>query len=231
MANRKVSAILVAAGKGKRMGANINKQYIQLKGKPIVAHTLSVFEKSAMIDEVILVVGKEEVAYCRKHILEEYRFKKVTTIVPGGEERRDSVYQGLRAITAQPDLVVVHDGARPFVTEAMLQESLEEASKIGAAILGVPVKDTIKVVDENGQVVSTPSRESLWAVQTPQVFRFQLLLEAHNHGELKEMTDDAMLVEALGHPVKVIRGSYENIKITTPDDLLLAEEILKKGEF
>ncbi|GAB6085533.1 2-C-methyl-D-erythritol 4-phosphate cytidylyltransferase [Alkaliphilus crotonatoxidans] len=230
MGKIKTTAIIVAAGKGTRMGANINKQYIQLLGKPLLAHTLSVFERSPLVEEIILVVGKDEIPYCQIHIVEGYRFKKVSRIVEGGKERRESVYKGLLAAESFPELVVVHDGARPFLTEAMLQEVLREAKEVGAAILAVPVKDTIKVVDEKQLVVSTPFRESLWAVQTPQAFRYSLLKDAHCQGQLPGITDDAMLVEALGHPVKVVMGSYSNLKITTPEDLLLAEEIIKKGE-
>lgn len=231
MQKPKVTAILVAAGKGTRMGANINKQYIELQKKPIIAHTLGVFQQAPLIDKIILVVGEKEIDFCKKNIVDKYDINKVSAIVKGGKERTDSVYNGLRAIDEACDVVVIHDGARPFVTEGMLAAAISTAKDMGAAIIGVPVKDTIKVINEDMQVANTPAREFLWAIQTPQAFNFSLLKGAYEQrAQFHGLTDDAMLLEKLGYPVKVLMGSYENIKITTPDDLLLAQEILKKGE-
>ncbi|KJF26038.1 2-C-methyl-D-erythritol 4-phosphate cytidylyltransferase [Clostridium aceticum] len=223
-------AIIVAAGKGKRMGRELNKQYILLENKPIVAYTLEVFEESEHVDEVILVVGENEMSFAQDNIIEKYGFKKIKQVVSGGKERQDSVYRGLLAIKEQCEIVVIHDGARPFLEKELLKKAVETAENIGAAIIAVPVKDTIKVVSEEMEVIDTPNRSLMWAVQTPQVFRYALLKEAY--GRLIEeglcATDDAMVVEKYGHTVKVIQGNYENIKITTPEDLVVAEGILRK---
>ncbi|MBU5678162.1 2-C-methyl-D-erythritol 4-phosphate cytidylyltransferase [Alkaliphilus sp. MSJ-5] len=225
----KTSAIIVAAGKGRRMGREYNKQYILLGNKPIVAHTIEVFEDSSLIDEIILVVGKGEVDLVKQIIIEKYNFKKVISIVEGGERRQDSVYNGLRAIDNNCNIVLIHDGARPFITNNIIEEGIEVANKTGACIAAVPVKDTIKVSNESMDVVNTPNRETLWAVQTPQAFKYQLVMNAYEKLQNSniEATDDAMIIERLGYTVKIIKGSYENIKITTPEDLILGEGILK----
>jgi len=226
----KISAIIVAAGKGRRMGKDYNKQYIILGDKPIVAHTLEVFEQNSLIDEIILVVGKDEIALVKQDVIEKYNFKKVVSIIEGGNQRQDSVYNGLSAINNECDIVLVHDGARPFVTDNIIEEGINVANDAGACIAAVPVKDTIKVVNANMDVVNTPARETLWAIQTPQVFKYKLLMNAYEKLQNSDMkvTDDAMLIEALGHTVKIINGSYENIKITTPEDLIVGEGILKE---
>jgi len=225
----KISAIIVAAGKGRRMGRDYNKQYILLRNKPIVAHTIEVFENSSLIDEIILVVGKGEVDLVKQIIIEKYNFKKVISIVEGGERRQDSVYNGLRAIDNNCNIVLIHDGARPFITNDIIEEGIDVANKTGACIAAVPVKDTIKVSNESMDVVDTPNRETLWAVQTPQVFKYELVMNAYEKIQNSniEATDDAMIVEKLGYTVKIIKGSYENIKITTPEDLILGEGIFK----
>ncbi|SDL27102.1 2-C-methyl-D-erythritol 4-phosphate cytidylyltransferase [Natronincola ferrireducens] len=228
----KVVAIVVAAGKGKRMGNDFNKQYILLKNKPIIAHTLEVFEKSNVIDEVILVVGKEEIDFNQEKIIKRYGFQKISKVIAGGRERQDSVYQGLVEVPKDCDIVVIHDGARPFVKEAMLINSIKTAEVKGAAVIGVPVKDTIKKVKDTLEVMETPERKYLWSIQTPQVFRYELIRKAYEAvigGDIL-VTDDAMAVEMLGHPVKIVEGSYENIKITTPEDLIMGERILQKEE-
>lgn len=228
----KISVIIAAAGKGKRMGKGYNKQYILLGDKPIVAHTIEVFENMDLIDEIILVVGKGETGSAEKDIIYKYNFKKVVKIVEGGAERGDSVYNGLKSVNTNCDMVLVHDGVRPFIAENIIEKSIETAKDAGACAVAVRVKDTIKVVKKNMEVDYTPDRDALWAVQTPQTFRYRLLLEAYEklRGGSLRVTDDAMLIERLGHAVKIIEGDYENIKITTPEDLILGEGILKKRE-
>lgn len=226
----KVSVIIVAAGKGRRMGRNYNKQYILLEEKPILAHTIEVFESSSYIDEIILVVGKNEVNLVQENIVEKYSFKKIVSIVEGGAERQDSVYNGLQEVSSDCSIVLVHDGARPFLRNEIIEEGIQVAKKSDACIVAVPVKDTIKVINENMEVVETPNRETLWAVQTPQIFKYTLLQEAYKKAKVSKLkvTDDAMLVESLGYPIKIIQGDYENIKITTPEDLILGQGILEK---
>ncbi len=227
---QKVSAIIVAAGKGKRMEQNYNKQYIHLEGKPIVAHTLQHFEDHPEIDEIVIVVGEGEVEFCRENIVEKYNLSKVKIIVEGGKERYHSVYNGIKAVSKACEVVLIHDGARPFVTGEIINESIASANAYGCSIVGMPVKDTIKIINEEGFVKDTPKRENLWLVQTPQTFKKEIILQAHQKREIENLsvTDDAMLVEALGGRVKMIRGSYENIKITTPEDLEIGQAILKR---
>ncbi len=228
----KTSVIIAAAGRGKRMGRDYNKQYIFLKDKPIVAHTIKIFENINLIDEIILVVGKGEIDLVRKDIIYKYNFKKVASIVEGGAERQDSVYNGLRAVNTDCSIVLIHDGARPFVTGNIIEKGIGIAKDVGACVVAVRVKDTIKIVNKNMEVDYTPNRDTLWAVQTPQIFRYQLLLKAYEKLQIDniKVTDDSMLVEKSGHIVKIIEGSYENIKITTPEDLILGEGILRKRE-
>lgn len=223
-----VAAIIVAAGQGTRMKTGVNKQYLLLKGKPILAHTLQTFEKCEAINEIIVVVGKTERAKCLQEIIKPYRYKKVKKIVIGGATRQQSMYNGLRAVTPHTDIVITHDGARPLVHQQTLMESIEETLIHKATIVGVPVKDTIKMINQKGFVHSTPKRDLLWTVQTPQSFSYHLIMEAHQkaHEEGFIGTDDATLVERIGHPIKIIKGKYGNIKITTPEDLIMAEAIL-----
>ncbi|MBI5484073.1 MAG: 2-C-methyl-D-erythritol 4-phosphate cytidylyltransferase [Deltaproteobacteria bacterium] len=230
MAAYKSIALIPAAGMGKRMGASINKQYLLLDGLPIVARTISVFEKSPLIDAIYLVIPADEIPYCREHVVEACGFKKVVAIVPGGKERQNSVMNGLnamRAVVADNDVILIHDGVRPLVTEAMLCESIEVASRRDGALVAVPVKDTIKSV-RDGVVQDTPLRENLWQAQTPQAFRFGLIHAAHLAAEADGFTgtDDASLIERRGGEVCIVRGDYRNIKITTPEDLVLAEAFL-----
>ncbi len=224
-------AVIPAAGMGKRMGASINKQYLLLKGKPIVAHTLQLFQDSPAISGIILVIPADEIPYCREEVVERFSLSKVIEIVPGGKERQHSVMNGLSVLkryAGDEDVVVIHDGVRPFIDEKMLQESIALASEGSGALTGVPVKDTIKVV-ENGFVIDTPDRSALWHAQTPQSFRYGLILQMHEMAAQEGFlgTDDCSLLERYGEKVRIITGSYRNIKITTPEDLLLAEEFIK----
>ncbi|KNF07990.1 2-C-methyl-D-erythritol 4-phosphate cytidylyltransferase IspD [Gottschalkia purinilytica] len=226
--NKYVSVIIVAAGMGKRMKSNINKQYILLKDKPILAYTIDRFDKSSLVDEIIVVTRKEEIAYCEKEIVKKYKFKKVTKIIAGGEERQNSVYNGLKETNKICDVVLIHDGVRPFIKNTDIKNNIEGAIEYGACVTGVPVKDTIKVVDEDNNIVDTPNRSKLWAVHTPQSFVYDMIMSAHEESIRRNIfaTDDSMLVEKLGYKVKIIHGTYNNIKITTPEDLKFAETIL-----
>ncbi|MDA5110152.1 MULTISPECIES: 2-C-methyl-D-erythritol 4-phosphate cytidylyltransferase [Brevibacillus] len=219
--------VIVAAGSGRRMGAERNKVWLPLGGEPILAHTVRLFAAHPEIGEVVLVVSERDHADVLAWLKRE---KLKLTVALGGAERQDSVRSGLAALSPNCSYVLVHDAARPFVTREQISELIRQVRRDQATIMAVPVKDTIKVVGANGKVQSTPARESLWAVQTPQAFRVSLLREAHQAAleAGKTGTDDAMLVEWLGHPVTVMPGSYENIKITTPDDLWLGEEILRR---
>ena len=232
------TAIVLAAGAGKRMQSVVAKQYMLLDGKPILWYALNAFEKSEHIQQVILVVGAGEIPFCREEIVEKFGFTKVKKIVEGGAERYLSVWEGLKCLSPQEgNYVFVHDGARPFVTEAIIQNAYEAVKEYGACVVGMPVKDTIKIVDEEDFAVQTPNRKTLWAVQTPQVFEELLIYKSYeevvlNLEELKargvEITDDAMVVETVSNrKVKLIKGSYENIKITTPEDILVAQSFLK----
>jgi 2-C-methyl-D-erythritol 4-phosphate cytidylyltransferase len=223
-------ALIPAAGMGKRMGASINKQYLLLNGLPIVARTIAVFENSPLIDAIYLVIPAEEIPYCREHVIAVCGFHKITAIIAGGKERQNSVMNGLNAMRDgmdDDDIIVIHDGVRPFVTETMLQESIATAGFRDGALAAVPVKDTIKIV-RSGVVVDTPARETLWQAQTPQTFRFSTIYNAHLKAAEAGFigTDDASLVERCGGTVGIVAGSYRNIKITTPEDLILAEALL-----
>lgn len=226
----KNAAIIVAGGSGKRMGTAIKKQFIKLKDKEILAYTIEAFNKVDEIDEIIVVTGKEDIEKVRKEIIERYQFKKVKRVVAGGKERQDSVYNGLIAVSAETSYVMIHDGARPFISEVIIKKALQETKDYKATIVAMPVKDTIKLVDkEQGVVEETPDREKLWMVQTPQTFEKELLLNAYKQAEERQLqvTDDSMIVEAYGHKVHVVLGEYTNIKITTPEDLVIGESILE----
>lgn len=221
----KWSVIIVAAGQGKRMGTVESKQYLHIQNKPILVHTLERFEQVDYISDIILVVGKADVTRCEQW-KEQYNLTKVNTIVAGGSERQHSVHIGLAY--AQTNYVMVHDGVRPFVSLQAIEACTTKAEQTGAAVLAVPVKDTIKQVDESGTIVATPDRKSLWAIQTPQAFRRDWLIEAHERAAKDNFigTDDAMIVEWIGKQVVVVEGEYTNIKITTPEDLPWAEHLL-----
>ncbi len=224
----RVCAIIASAGKGSRMGTGTKKQYLLLRGRHILAHTISVFESCPSVHDIVLVVPEGEVGLCEDEIVKPSGFSKVRKIVEGGRERQDSVRKGLSAAQGC-DIVMIHDGVRPFVTEELIKDVLAAASRWGAAIPGIPVRDTVKTVDGEGLVVRTLDREALRLIQTPQAFRKELIMEAHRKA-LEEgvlSTDDSALVERLGRPVAVVEGSWKNIKITTRDDLELAELIME----
>ena len=231
MTGYKSFALIPAAGMGKRMGASINKQYLQLDGMPIVARTIAVFENSPLINGIMLVIPEEEIPYCREHVVNAYGFTKVIDIVAGGKERQNSVMNGLKALeqhASANDIILIHDGVRPFITPQIIEESIKIAGTREGALVAVPVKDTIKRAI-NGLVIDTPDRESLWQAQTPQAFQFDLIYQAHSKAleDAFTGTDDASLIERLGGAVRILRGDYRNIKITTPEDLVLAEAFLK----
>lgn len=224
-----ISAVVVAAGKGSRMNSNASKQYLSLVDKPVLVHTLESFEHQVEITEVVLVCSSGDVSLC-KELIDTYSLQKVKQIVPGGEERQDSVYAGLKAATGE--FVLIHDGVRPFVSDRLIHKLIHEVQHKDAAVLAVPVKDTIKIVNDQWEVVSTPLRKSLWAIQTPQAFRMSIIKEAYRHAAEQGYrgTDDASLVEFMGLPVHIVHGDYENIKITTPEDLWFAEALIRKRE-
>ncbi|AUN12829.1 2-C-methyl-D-erythritol 4-phosphate cytidylyltransferase [[Clostridium] sordellii] len=221
--------IIVAAGTGSRMKKDINKQFIKLDNKEIIAYTIDKFYINNEIDDIVVVIKKDEEDYFKENILEKYNFKNIK-IAYGGEERQDSVYNGIQKLDKNCEVVLVHDGARPFVTEEIINNSIQEAKKHNAVVVGVKVKDTIKVVGEEGNIVDTPNRKYLWSVQTPQVFKYDIITKAYEnaYNENYYGTDDAMLVEKIGYDVKMIEGSYDNIKITTQEDLNFGEQILRK---
>jgi 2-C-methyl-D-erythritol 4-phosphate cytidylyltransferase len=225
----KTVAIIVAGGVGKRIGeGNLPKQFLKLGDKPILAHTIEKFESCELIDEIILVVPEEYLGYCSQAIVDRYSFSKIKKVVAGGEERQDSVYKGLKACANNTLLVAIHDGVRPFISQEKISESIKLCQVKKAVILAVPVKDTIKRV-EDGSVITTLDREKLWLVQTPQVFEYKLILDAYEKAKEDDFvgTDDSVLVERMGYEVTVLEGEYENIKITTAEDLIIAEKILE----
>ena len=226
--NSKVCALIPAAGKGRRMVHSVKKPYLKLAQKPILAHTIQRFEQNSAVDAIFVIVDRADFDECRAAVLRSYPFTKVQALVEGGETRQMSVYNGLCALSEDVDFVIVHDGVRPFVTDEVIFACLTAADECGAAVAAVPVKDTIKVANEDSFIVETPARDRLWAVQTPQVFRKSLLEEAHQAAHARQMTatDDASLVEQLGFPVKLVKGSYANLKITTPIDLRVAEVLI-----
>lgn len=224
----KCTAIVLAAGQGKRMNSKIQKQFLEVKGYPVLYYSLKVFQESPLIDEMILVTGENVLSYCREKIVDKYGFTKVKKILPGGKERYDSVYAGLLACE-DCDFVFIHDGARPFISEEILERGLEGVRETGACVVGMPSKDTVKLA-ENGFVKETPERSSVWTIQTPQIFSYSLIRKAHENIRRKDMsgiTDDAMVVEQeTGAKIRLATGSYQNIKITTPEDLAIAESFL-----
>lgn len=223
-----ISAVIVAAGKGTRMNMEINKQYIEVCGKPILARTLQIFEECRIINEVVLVVNESDILYCKQNIVDEFDFTKVKVLVAGGEQRQNSVYNGLLEVDKKCDIILIHDGARPLVNEESIVECIKAANEIGAACVAVPVKDTIKRADENNFVLETLDRSTLWSIQTPQAFKYDLILEAHRKALQDGFigTDDAVLVERLGYRLKLVMGGYDNIKITTKEDIAIAEAII-----
>ena len=220
----KVGAVIVAAGRSQRMGG-VDKMTAQLGGEPLLARVIDVFEGCNLIDQIVIVLNKQNLERCRKLVAEQ-GWTKVTDVCPGGKRRQDSVVAGLSQLD-DCQWVVIHDGARPLLTEDLIYQGLTQARETGAAVAAVPVTDTIKVAGDDRLVRQTPPRRNLWAVQTPQVFRFDIIAEAYRQAR-GEVTDDASLVEQLGYRVKLYIGSYDNIKVTTPDDLALAELLWQK---
>jgi 2-C-methyl-D-erythritol 4-phosphate cytidylyltransferase len=226
----KVTALIPAAGMGRRMGKAVAKQFLPLGDKPMLAHTLLVFQRAPEIDEIIPILSGEDMELCLRDVIEQYHITKVKTLVVGGKERQDSVANGLQKVGKDSSIVLVHDGVRPFVTNEMIKGSIDRAKKGECIAVGVPIKDTIKEVDDKRIVRRTLERNMLWAIQTPQTFPIKILRHAYEESYKNRTygTDDATLVERAGGTVHVLMGSYDNIKITTPEDLILAEEILKR---
>jgi 2-C-methyl-D-erythritol 4-phosphate cytidylyltransferase len=224
----KTIAIIVAGGVGKRIKGDLPKQFLKLGDRPILAHTIEKFERCELIDEIILVVPEEYLGYCSHAIVDPHSFRKIHKIVGGGKERQDSVQLGLKACPRPTSIVAIHDGVRPLILPERISESIKLCRQMKAVILAVPVKDTIKRV-ENGSVVTTLDREKLWLVQTPQVFEYELILRAYQKAGEDDFvaTDDSILVERLGCNVAVLEGDYENIKITTAEDLIIAGRLIE----
>lgn len=220
--------VIVAAGTGSRMKMGINKQFIKLEGKEIIAYTIEKFYNNSNIEDIVVVVKEDESEFFKKEILDKYNFKNIK-IAYGGKERQDSVYNGLKSLDKKCDVVLIHDGARPFVSDKIIYNCIEEVKEHKAIVVGVPVKDTIKIIDNDKNIVDTPNRSVLWAVQTPQTFDYNILIDAYKDAFKSGFygTDDAMLVERIGYKVKMVEGSYNNIKITTKEDLSVGSQILK----
>ena len=225
-------AVIVSAGKGHRFKEGTKKQFLPLSGKPILAHTLGPFEASPLIRSIYLVVPPEDMDYCLREVIEKYQYGKISQIVPGGRTRQESAKNGIDAVPGDSDIISIHDGVRPFVTKEMIEDSVHGALRFEAVVIAVPVKDTIKMVQPDGTILQTLERESLWQVQTPQTFRASVIREAYLRAVRDGFvgTDDASLVERLGAKVHVLPGSYANIKITTPEDLILAHFIVQQTE-
>jgi 2-C-methyl-D-erythritol 4-phosphate cytidylyltransferase len=227
----KTIALITAAGKGQRMNSEIPKQYLFLGDKPILVHTLQIFEECPAIDGIYLIVPQDQLTMVQKDLIEKYHFKKVLKLVRGGKMRQLSVWNGLQAIRSGCSIVVVHDGVRPFISCRLIKKSIEEAQKNGAAVVGVPAKDTVKRIVKGNKVQTLP-REEIWLAQTPQSFQFSLLKRAYQKAQQEDLvgTDDASLVENLGHSITLIKGDYSNLKITTPEDLVWAESFFAIGK-
>lgn len=225
----KAVAVIVSAGKGQRFMNGKKKQFYFLADKPILAHTLDKFETCPLVHSILLVVGQDDMDYCLKEIVEKYQYQKISQIVPGGKRRQESVKNGIEALAKDAEIVVIHDGVRPFVTREMIEESIYSAQRFGAVVMAMPVKDTIKMAHANGTVLQTLDRESLWQIQTPQTFQAHVIKEAYQKATEDGFvgTDDASLVERMGIKVHILPGSYTNIKITTPEDLILANLFLR----
>ena len=223
-----VSCIVAAGGKGTRMGADINKIFLEISGVPVLAYTLHALNKCEYIDEIILVTAECDILGCHD-IVREFGIDKVKTITQGGATRQESVRNGLLSISENADIIMVHDAARPLVTNEHLEEVIKAANEFGAAALGVPEKNTLKQIDENGFISHTIDRSAVYAIHTPQVFSSEIMRRMYENGNehLSSATDDCMLAEMLGEKIKIVEDSYENIKITTKDDLVLAEQILE----
>ncbi len=223
-----ISAVILAGGKGKRMNSTISKQFIELKGKPIIYYTIKKFNDNKQIDNIVVVLSAEEIEYFKENVLKKYDIR-VDKIIAGGVERQDSVYNGLKSLeNSETDVVLIHDGARPFISDRIINEGIKYAKIYGASAPGVMPKDTIKIKDESNFSINTPNRETLVAIQTPQVFNFNEILECHKKVKLDKLivTDDTMVIENFGKKVYLYDGEYTNIKVTTPEDLILAEKLI-----
>jgi len=223
-----ISAIILAGGKGKRMNSSISKQFIEIKGKPIIYYTIKKFNDNKKIDNIVIVLSEDEIEYFKENVLNKYELK-VDKIVIGGAERQDSVYNGLKSLeNSETDIVLIHDGARPFISDKIIDDGIKYATIYGACAPGVMPKDTIKIKGEGNFSVDTPNRDRLVAIQTPQVFKFKEILECHKKVKIEKVvvTDDTMVVERYGNKVYLYNGEYTNIKVTTPEDLILGEKLI-----
>ncbi len=240
MERKHCTAVVLAAGKGTRMGTSVAKQYLDLGGRPVVAYALEAFEQSPLIDDILLMVGEGQQEYCEKELVQRYGWKKVKKICVGGRERYESVCRAIEVLMESPEIgnrdgyVFIHDGARPFLTEDIIRRTFQAVQQYQACVAGMPVKDTIKLTDAQGNIVQSPDRSLVWQAQTPQAFSVPLLAEAFRRlmeGDPSGITDDAMVVESqMGTAVRMVEGSYQNIKITTPEDLAVAESILRSRQ-
>ena len=229
------AAIVLSAGRGSRMKSDVPKQYMDLNGKPVIYYSLKAFEENGF-SSIVLVCGKDDVEYCQKEIVEKYNLTSVKAVVPGGKERYHSVFEGLKAVEGA-DYVFIHDGARPMISQDIINRLKEAVVTEEAAVAGMPVKDTIKIVDDEAYVSETPERKYVWQVQTPQCFAFPIIYEAYKSiiqdeeegWSIPVVTDDAMVLSyATDHEVKMVEADYRNIKITTPEDLLIAKVFLSE---
>ncbi len=251
MGKKRCTAVVLAAGRGSRMGSGVAKQYMLLRGRPLIWYALHAVEESSVIDDCILVTGAEDISYVKEEIVAKYGFSKVTAVVAGGKERYDSVYNGLLAVgngaardgdnlyaPVHDGCIFIQDGARPFLTEEILKRCYEAVERDHACVVGMPVKDTVKIVDESGFASRTPDRNFIWQVQTPQVFDAPLILSAYERLMREKerllrdgisITDDAMVVETFTDcKVRLVEGSYSNMKVTTPEDMTVAEALLER---
>lgn len=228
-----ISAIVLAGGMGKRMGGDVSKQYLKLCDKPVLYYSIAAFDTHLKVEEIVVVIRKGEEEIFEREIFSKYRFRKKLKIIRGGDERSDSVNCGLSVLDDKSEIVIIHDGVRPFVDRRIIDENIEACGETGACITGVASKDTVKIVDDSMVILETPDRDSVFLAQTPQTFKKEIILEAIENVRLKglKVTDDSMAVEFLGVKVKVVEGSYENIKLTTPEDMTIGEEIAKQRGF
>ncbi|HSB43748.1 MAG TPA: 2-C-methyl-D-erythritol 4-phosphate cytidylyltransferase [Nitrospira sp.] len=226
--SRKTVALVPAAGRGLRMGGAVPKQFLSIGGLPLIVHSLRTLQASSVIDAIVLAVPQADLAYCQSDIVDAHRFTKVIKVVAGGQERQDSVRNALAVLDDQVEIVVVHDAVRPFLTERMLEDVVAAARATGAAIIALPMRDTVKYVGADHLIERTVDRRPLWLAQTPQAFRRDWLQEAHRRAQIEAVpaTDDASLLEWMGRSVTVVEGSGENIKVTRPEDMIIGEAIL-----
>jgi len=225
----KTAAIIPAAGTGSRMNSGISKQYIIIDQIPVLARTLKVFNENKYIDEIILIINENDIEFCQENIINKYNISKIKKIVPGGSERQDSCASGVKSLSKDIVYVLIHDGARPFLTDDIIGSTLKSVKEYGVCCTCIPVKDTIKVVDDEANIIDTPPRRSLYAAQTPQGFKCDILKNIYAKAEYEKYTatDDVQIAEHYGYVPHMVKGSYENIKITTKEDLYMAEGILK----